>query len=214
MFRMPLCNEERRWSTITNGDAQLKARLNTQVAEACCALVQPSNAMEAVASTDLVIEAVFEDMVGKRDVFGCLDELCKLTAIIADNTSYLDVKVIANYPRRPRQVTGMHYFSPAPVTKLLEVVRTSLTDKTVLAVALGQRLGKVTVLVDVCDGFVGNRLLAAREPEAMCLLAEGAAPESVDRVMREFGFPIGPFEFRDMAGADVACRNRQGRRLS
>ena len=107
----------------------------------------------------------------------------------------------------------MHFFSPAPVMKLLEVVRTSMTDKAVLAsvLDLGQRLGKVTVPVGVCDGFVGNRLLAAREREAMFLLEEGATPGQIDRVMREFGFPIGPFELRDMAGVDVAWRNRQGR---
>jgi len=194
-------------------DAQLKGRLSAQEAEARCVLVEPSNALESVASADLVIEAVFEDMAVKRDVFGRLDELCKPHAILATNTSYLDVEVIANSTRRPQQVIGMHFFSPAPVMKLLEVVRTSLTDKAVLAsaLALGQRLAKVTVPVGVCDGFVGNRLLAAREREATCLLEEGATPESVDRVMREFGFPIGPFELRDMAGVDVAWRNRQGR---
>ncbi|MBA1376821.1 3-hydroxyacyl-CoA dehydrogenase NAD-binding domain-containing protein [Pseudomonas brassicacearum] len=194
-------------------DAQLKGRLSEEDAAALCALIKPSNVLASVASADLVIEAVFEDMSVKRDVFRHLDDLCKPGAVLATNTSYLDVEAIANCTNRPQYVLGMHFFSPAPVMKLLEVVRTPATDKGVLAsvLVLGQRLGKVTVAVGVCDGFVGNRLLAAREREAMFLLEEGATPERVDRVMRDFGFPIGPFELRDMAGVDVAWRNRQGR---
>lgn len=194
-------------------DALLKGRLNAQEAEHRRALILPSSSMEAAADADLVIEAVFEDMEVKRTVFRQLDALCRPDAILATNTSYLDVEAIADCTSRPQQVLGMHFFSPAPVMKLLEVVRTSLTDKAVLsaALSLGQRIGKVAVTVGVCDGFVGNRLLAAREKEAMFLLEEGALPEDVDRVMRSFGFPIGPFELRDMAGVDVAWRNRQGR---
>jgi len=194
-------------------DALLKGRMDAQTSKDRRALILPSSSMEAVTDADLIIEAVFEDMEVKRNVFRQLDMLCKPDAILATNTSYLDVEAIADCTTRPQQVLGMHFFSPAPVMKLLEVVRTSVTDKSVLAAALtlGQRLGKVAVTVGVCDGFVGNRLLAAREREAMFLLEEGALAEDVDRVMRSFGFPIGPFELRDMAGVDVAWRNRQGR---
>ncbi|KAB0488308.1 short chain enoyl-CoA hydratase /3-hydroxyacyl-CoA dehydrogenase [Pseudomonas reinekei] len=194
-------------------DALLKGRMDEQVCQERRALISPSTSMDAVADADLVIEAVFEDMEVKREVFRQLDTLCKPDAILATNTSYLDVEAIADCTRRPQQVLGMHFFSPAPVMKLLEVVRTTQTDRSVLAAVLGLalRLGKVAVTVGVCDGFVGNRLLAAREREAMFLLEEGASPEAVDRVMRAFGFPIGPFELRDMAGVDVAWRNRQGR---
>ncbi|QHF03201.1 3-hydroxybutyryl-CoA epimerase [Pseudomonas asturiensis] len=196
-------------------DALLKGRMDEHACQERRALVLPSTSMEAVADVDLVIEAVFEDMEVKRTVFRQLDALCKPGAILATNTSYLDVEAIADCTRRPQQVLGMHFFSPAPVMKLLEVVRTTQTDRPVLTavLALAQRLGKVAVTVGVCDGFVGNRLLAAREREAMFLLEEGASPEAVDRVMRAFGFPIGPFELRDMAGVDVAWRNRQGRLL-
>ncbi|PIB42105.1 3-hydroxybutyryl-CoA epimerase [Pseudomonas sp. 2822-15] len=194
-------------------DALLKGRMDEQACQERRALISPSTSMDAVADADLVIEAVFEDMEVKREVFRQLDTLCKPHAILATNTSYLDVEAIADCTRRPQQVLGMHFFSPAPVMKLLEVVRTTQTDRSVLAAVLGLalRLGKVAVTVGVCDGFVGNRLLAAREREAMFLLEEGASPEAVDRVMRAFGFPIGPFELRDMAGVDVAWRNRQGR---
>lgn len=194
-------------------DALLKGRMDERACQERRALIVPSTSMEVVEDADLVIEAVFEDMEVKRAVFQQLDALCKPDAILATNTSYLDVEAIADCTRRPQQVLGMHFFSPAPVMKLLEVVRTSQTDRSVLAAVLGlaQQLGKVAVTVGVCDGFVGNRLLAAREREAMWLLEEGASPEAIDRVMRAFGFPIGPFELRDMAGVDVAWRNRQGR---
>lgn len=194
-------------------DALLKGRLDAQAAQHCRALIRPSTSMDAVADADLVIEAVFEDLQVKRAVFQQLDRLCQPHAILATNTSYLDIEAIADGVSRPQQVLGMHFFSPAPVMKLLEVVRTTQTDRAVLSavLALAQRLGKVAVTVGVCDGFVGNRLLAAREREAMFLLEEGAPPEDVDRVMRAFGFPIGPFELRDLAGVDVAWRNRQGR---
>lgn len=194
-------------------DALLKGRMDEHACQERRALISPSTSMDAVVDADLVIEAVFEDMEVKREVFRQLDTLCKPDAILATNTSYLDVEAIADCTRRPQQVLGMHFFSPAPVMKLLEVVRTTQTDRSVLAAVLGLalRLGKVAVTVGVCDGFVGNRLLAAREREAMFLLEEGASPEAVDRVMRAFGFPIGPFELRDMAGVDVAWRNRQGR---
>ncbi|WP_288096070.1 3-hydroxyacyl-CoA dehydrogenase NAD-binding domain-containing protein [Pseudomonas sp.] len=194
-------------------EALLKGRMDEHTCQERRALILPSTSLNAVADADLVIEAVFEDMEVKREVFRQLDTLCKPDAILATNTSYLDVEAIADCTRRPQQVLGMHFFSPAPVMKLLEVVRTTQTDRSVLAAVLGLalRLGKVAVTVGVCDGFVGNRLLAAREREAMFLLEEGASPEAVDRVMRAFGFPIGPFELRDMAGVDVAWRNRQGR---
>ncbi|WP_339437632.1 3-hydroxyacyl-CoA dehydrogenase NAD-binding domain-containing protein [Pseudomonas sp. EL_65y_Pfl1_R32] len=194
-------------------DALGKGRITEQESTDRRDLILPSSSMEAVIDADLVIEAVFEDMDVKRQVFRQLDVLCRDDAILATNTSYLDVEEIADCTNRPQRILGMHFFSPAPVMKLLEIVQTTLTDTAVLAAVLGlaQRLGKVAVTVGVCDGFVGNRLLAAREKEAMFLLEEGALPEEIDRVMRSFGFPIGPFELRDMAGVDVAWRNRQGR---
>ncbi len=161
----------------------------------------------------MIIEAVFEDLAVKQDVFRTLDRFAKPGAILATNTSYLDVDAIASVTDRPGDVIGMHFFSPAHVMKLLEVVKTAHLHPDVLATVLqlGGRLGKTAVAVGHCYGFVGNRLLAVREREATFLLEEGASPEDVDRVLRGFGFPIGPFELRDLAGVDIAWFNRKGR---
>ena len=158
-----------------------------------------------LAECDLVIEAVFEDMDIKQDVFRQLDPIAKPGAILATNTSYLDVNAIASVTSRPDHVLGLHFFSPANVMRLLEVVRGVKTAESVLATAmqLARRIGKIAVLVGVCDGFVGNRMLAQRQREANRLVLGGAMPWDVDRVLTGFGFPMGPFAMADLAGLDI-----------
>ena len=165
----------------------------------------------SLAGCDLVIEAVFEDMAVKKEVVAKVDAVAKPGAIFATNTSYLDVDEIAQSSDRPQDVVGLHFFSPANVMKLLEVVRGRDTDPQVLATAisLGRRMGKVPVVVGVCRGFVGNRMLVARGAENENLLLEGATPSQVDAVFRAFGWPMGPFEMGDLAGLDISWRNRK-----
>jgi 3-hydroxyacyl-CoA dehydrogenase len=165
---------------------------------------------DAVADADVVIEAVFEDMDLKRDVFGRLDRVAADDAVLATNTSTLDVNRIAKATNRPGAVVGMHFFSPANVMKLLEVVRGDATSDRALvtAVTLGKRMRKVPVVVGVCDGFVGNRMFHVYVHEASTLLEEGALPEQVDRVMTDFGWKMGPFAVQDLAGLDVGYRIR------
>lgn len=160
-------------------DALLKGRMDEQSCRERRALILPSISMDAVADADLVIETVFEDMDVKLAVFRQLDTLCKPDAILATNTSYLDVETIAGCTLRPQQVLAMHFFSPAPVMKLLEVVRTTQTDRSVSAavLALARRLGKVAVTVGVCDGFVGNRLLAARNEKPRACRKKARRPK-------------------------------------
>jgi 3-hydroxyacyl-CoA dehydrogenase len=164
-----------------------------------------------LADCDLIIEAVFEEMAVKKEVFGKLDKIAKPGAILASNTSYLDVNEIAASTSRPADVLGMHFFSPANVMKLLEIVRGDKTAPDVLATALavGRQAGKVAVVVGVCHGFVGNRMLAARSDEAENLLLEGATPQQVDKVYTDFGWPMGPFAMWDLAGLDIGWRNRK-----
>jgi 3-hydroxyacyl-CoA dehydrogenase len=174
---------------------------------------KPSLALTDLADADIIIEAVFEEMGIKKDVFGKLDAIAKPGAILASNTSYLDIDEIAATTRRPADVLGMHFFSPANVMKLLENVRGAKSAPDVLATAqkVGKRIGKVPVMVGVCDGFVGNRMLAKRSREAFFLLEEGALPWQVDKVLRDFGFPMGPFAMADLAGLDVGWRNRKAK---
>lgn len=190
-----------------------KGRLTPAQAAEHTGLIRYGSSLEQVAGADLIIEAVFEDLAVKQEVFRQLDRFARPGAILATNTSYLDVDAIAAVTSRPGDVIGMHFFSPAHVMKLLEVVKTAHLEGDVLATVLqlGGRLGKTAIAVGNCYGFVGNRLLAVREREAAFLLEEGAAPEDVDRVMCAFGFPIGPFELRDLAGVDIAWLNRKGR---
>ena len=182
-----------------------KGRLTQDDVEKRMALLTPSLSLDDLADCDLVIEAVFELMAIKQDVFGKLDKIVKPGAILATNTSYLDVNEIAASTSRPEWVIGLHFFSPANVMRLLEVVRGTATAKPVVATAmkLGKTLGKVAVLVGVCHGFVGNRMLAARQREAQKLIVEGAMPWDVDRVLYDFGFPMGPFAMADLAGLDL-----------
>ncbi|RWD39595.1 MAG: 3-hydroxyacyl-CoA dehydrogenase, partial [Mesorhizobium sp.] len=149
----------------------------------------------------------------KKEVFGRLDAVAKPGAILATNTSYLDVNEIAASTSRPQDVVGMHFFSPANVMKLLEIVRAEKTAPDVLAtiVELARRIGKVPVVVGVCHGFVGNRMLAARGSESEALLLEGATPQQIDRVFTDFGWPMGPFQMGDLAGLDIGWRNRMAR---
>jgi len=174
-------------------------------------LITGTTDMDAIAEADLIIEAVFEDIEVKRDVFGKLDRLAKRDAVLATNTSYLDVNAIAEMTQRPSSVVGMHFFSPANVMKLLEVVRGAKTAPDVLATAMsvGRKIGKVPVVVGVCHGFVGNRMLRVRSVESERLLLEGALPQDVDGALTEFGFPMGPFAMGDLAGLDISWRMRK-----
>jgi 3-hydroxyacyl-CoA dehydrogenase len=169
------------------------------------ALITGSTDRTDLATCDVVVEAVFEDMDLKRSVFTELDAICKPDALLATNTSALDVNEIARATSRPESVIGMHFFSPANVMKLVEVVRGAASSPTTIATAMAvsKRIGKVAVLVGVCHGFVGNRMLFQRGIEAERLLLEGATPAQVDRVLYDFGFPMGPFAMSDLAGLDV-----------
>ena len=174
-------------------------------------LLKGTTDIAAAKDADLVIEAVFEEMAVKKDVFGKLDKLARADTILATNTSYLDVNEIAATTGRPQSVLGMHFFSPANVMRLLEIVRGEKTAPDVLAtaIAVARRIGKVPVVVGVCHGFVGNRMLRARSIEAEKLLLEGALPHEVDGALTEFGFPMGPFAMGDLAGLDVGWRMRK-----
>ena len=177
------------------------------------ALFTPTTDWNAVADADVVIEAVFETMEVKRDVFTKLDAIAKPGALLASNTSTLDVDQIAGFTKRPADVVGMHFFSPANVMKLLEIVRgkASSHESIARALAIGRTIGKVSAVVGVCDGFVGNRMLHKRSAQAEALLLEGALPQQVDAVVTRFGFPMGPYAMGDLAGLDVGWRIRQGR---
>ncbi|MDP1989295.1 3-hydroxyacyl-CoA dehydrogenase NAD-binding domain-containing protein [Phenylobacterium sp.] len=179
--------------------------ITAEQVEERCALITGSLEMESLADVDLVIEAVFERMDIKKDIFTRLDAICKPGAILATNTSGLDIDEIAAVTKRPESVIGLHFFSPANVMKLLEIVRADHTSKEVIATSmkLAKKIGKVAVLVGVCPGFVGNRILGQRQREAQKLVMEGAMPWDIDRVLYDFGFPMGPFAMSDLAGLDI-----------
>ena len=168
-------------------------------------LLQGSTDMGDFADCDLMIEAVFENMALKKDVFSQLDGICKPGAVLATNTSALDVNEIASATSRPEAVIGMHFFSPANVMRMLEVVRGDATSHTAIttAMSIGKRIGKTPVLCGVCYGFIGNRMLFMRGIEAEKMLLEGATPAQIDKVVYGFGFPMGPFAMSDLAGLDV-----------
>jgi len=182
-----------------------KGRLTTEQVEKAMGLLSPTLDFNALADCDLIIEAVYEDMDVKKEVFGRLDKIAKPGAILASNTSYLDINEIAASISRPADVVGTHFFSPANVMKLLEVVRGDKTAPDVLltVMQLGKKIKKVPVVAGVCHGFIGNRMLMPRQVEATKLLLEGASPEQVDRVHVEFGMPMGPFQMADLAGVDI-----------
>ena len=193
-----------------------KGRLSEGAMRERLARITPVVAFDAVAGADFVIEAVFEEMALKLDTFARLDETCKPDAILASNTSYLDVNRIAAATGRPAQVLGTHFFSPANVMRLLEVVRTDTVGDEVLAtaLALGRRMGKAPVVSGVCHGFIGNRMLEGYLREAAFLVEEGALPQDVDRVLTDFGFPMGPFAVSDLAGLDIGWRSRREHRAA
>ena len=175
--------------------------------------IAPTLDWAALRDADLIVEAAFEDLGVKRQVFEKLDAIAKPEAVLATNTSYLDVATIAGFTQRPRDVVGMHFFSPANVMRLVENVRTPLTAPEVLATAMrvGHALGKVAVAVGGADGFVGNRMLMQRTRETFFLLEEGALPQDVDRALVDFGFAMGPFAVADLSGLDIGWANRKAR---
>ncbi|KQT33807.1 3-hydroxyacyl-CoA dehydrogenase [Sphingomonas sp. Leaf412] len=182
-----------------------KGRIKPDAPDKAMGLLTPTLSLDDLADCDLIIEAVYENMDVKKELFGKLDRIAKPGAILASNTSYLNVDEIAASTSRPEDVVGMHFFSPANVMKLLEVVRGEKTAKDVLAtvMALSKKIRKVAVVAGVCHGFIGNRMLSPRQIEANKLLMEGATPEQIDRVHVEFGMPMGPFQMSDLAGVDI-----------
>jgi 3-hydroxyacyl-CoA dehydrogenase len=188
--------------------------LTMEQVEQRMALIKPTLSYDDLKDADVIIEAVFETMEVKEGVFTKLDAVAKPGAVLATNTSGLDVNQIASYTKRPGDVIGMHFFSPANVMKLLENVRGQKTDKDVIAtvMSLSKKIGKIPVLVGVCEGFVGNRMLRQRGVQSAYMLEEGALPQQVDKVIFDFGFPMGPFQMSDLAGNDVGWRIRQGKK--
>lgn len=172
------------------------------------ARISSSLSMDDLADCDLIIEAVFEDMGVKKEIFTKLDSICKQGAILATNTSALDINEIASVTKRPEDVIGLHFFSPANVMKLLEIVRAAKTSDTVIATSmdLAKKIGKVAALVGVCPGFVGNRILYARGLPAQQLVKQGAMPWDVDAAFNAFGFRMGPFQMSDLAGLDIGWK--------
>ena len=168
--------------------------------------------LDELADADIVIEAIYEEMPVKKELFGRLDECTKATAVLTSNTSYLDVNEIAeSIPKRKGNVLGTHFFSPANVMRLLEVVRTDTVDETVLmsVLNLGRKMGKLPIVSGVCHGFIGNRMLEGYFGEAAIMVEEGAAPEHIDRVMYEFGMAMGPLAVADLAGLDIGWAKRK-----
>ena len=190
-----------------------KGRLTPEGKAAVMTRLQGSTDYAALQDVDLVIEAVFEDMAVKHAVFAELDRHCKPGAVLATNTSYLDIDAIAQATSRPQDVIGLHFFSPAHVMKLLEIVVPTQVSADVVATAfaLAARLQKVAVRAGVCDGFIGNRILAVYRTAADHLMADGASPYEIDAMVRAFGFPMGPYEMSDLAGGDIGWATRKRR---
>ncbi len=193
--------------------AVARGKLAAHALERTVSLLHPTLAYDDVAAADLVIEAVFEDMDVKLQVFKTLDATMKRGAILASNTSTLDLNRIAAATSRPQEVVGMHFFSPANVMKLLEIVRGEQTADDVLqtVMRLARTIGKTAVVAGVCDGFIGNRMLEQYVRQAMFLLEEGATPAQVDRALEAFGMAMGPFRMGDLAGNDVGWVIRKRR---
>ncbi len=182
-----------------------KGRLTAEQVEKAMGLVTPTLDFSALADCDLIIEAVYENMDVKKEIFARLDGIAKPGAMLASNTSYLSIDEIAAATTRPQDVLGLHFFSPANVMKLVEVVRGAKTAPDALATGMdiARKIGKVPVVAGVCYGFIGNRMLIPRQANANALLLEGATPEQVDRVHTDFGMPMGPFQMADLAGVDI-----------
>jgi len=200
-------------SAIAKRYEQAHARgiINKEKVNQCMALITGTCDYQDLSQVDLVVEAAFETMEVKQQIFSQLDNVCKPEAILASNTSYLDINEIAESTKRPEKVVGMHFFSPANIMKLLEVVATNYTDAQTLttAMALGKKMGKISVAVKVCYGFVGNRMYACYGREANMLLLEGATPEQVDNAMVKWGMAMGPLAVNDMSGIDIGYKARQ-----
>ncbi|PDT54182.1 MULTISPECIES: 3-hydroxyacyl-CoA dehydrogenase NAD-binding domain-containing protein [Sinorhizobium] len=220
---LPVILIERDGAAIERGLASLRAifdgaakrgRISADVATERMAGITATTDYAALADVDLAIEAVFEDMDVKRDVFARLADSCGDDAILATNTSYLDPERIAEGVRRPERFLGLHFFSPAHVMKLLEIVPTKATAPEVLATgfALARMLNKIPVRAGICDGFIGNRILKVTRAQAERLLLSGATPAAVDAAMRAFGLPMGPFEAQDLGGLDIAAFQRKAAR--
>ncbi len=188
-----------------------RGKLTQEQVEQRMALITPTLDYAAFKDVDLVIEAVFEQMDVKEKVFTQLDAVCKPGAILASNTSYLDINKIASFTKRPQDVLGLHFFSPANIMKLLEIVRGEKTANDVMAtaLALGKQIKKVAVVSGVCDGFIGNRMLARYGAAAHALVVAGAAPQQIDKAMERFGYAMGPFRVGDLAGLDIGWATRK-----
>ena len=189
-----------------------KGRLTQESMDKRLALITGSTMLDELADADIVIEAIYEEMPVKKELFGRLDECTKATAVLTSNTSYLDVNEIAeSVPKRKGNVLGTHFFSPANVMRLLEVVRTDTVDEAVLmsVLNLGRKMGKLPIVSGVCHGFIGNRMLEGYFGEAAIMVEEGAEPEHIDRVMYEFGMAMGPLAVSDLAGLDIGWAKRK-----
>ncbi len=193
-----------------------KGRMTQHQVEQRMSLVAPALALDALADVDLVIEAVFEEMALKKDIFARLDKIVRHGAILASNTSFLDLNEIASVTSRPEWVVGLHFFSPANVMRLLEVVRGTRTSKVVIATAmeLGKTIGKVPVLAGVCHGFIANRVMAQRMVHANQLVLRGPSPQAIDQALFNYGFAMGPFQMVDLVGLDVIGRGASERTLN
>ncbi|MBX3619670.1 MAG: enoyl-CoA hydratase/isomerase family protein [Rhizobacter sp.] len=188
-----------------------KGKLTTEQVEQRMGLITPTLTYDALKDVDLVIEAVFENMDVKEQVFKTLDEVCKPGAILASNTSYLNIDKIATFTKRPQDVIGLHFFSPANVMRLLEIVRGAKTAHDVLAtsMSLAKKIKKVAVVSGVCDGFIGNRMLARYGAAAQGLINAGALPQQIDGALQKFGMAMGPFRMGDLAGLDIGWATRK-----
>ncbi len=191
--------------------AVAKGKMKPEDAQQRAALITPVLDFSAAKDADLIIEAVFEDLAVKKDVFQRIDAVAKRGAILATNTSTLDVDQIAAFTRRPGDVLGLHFFSPANVMRLLEVVRAKRTSADALATAMtvARKIGKTAVVAGVCDGFIGNRMINAYSQQALLMLEEGASPQQVDKAIEKFGFAMGPFRMSDLAGNDISWHIRK-----
>jgi len=192
-----------------------KGRMSTNQVEELMGLITPTVELGTLSDADLIIEAVFEDMAVKQDLFAQIDKVAKDNAILASNTSYLDINQIASTTSRPENVVGMHFFSPANVMRLLEIVRGAKTSDTVLATSLGlaKTIGKIPVVSGVGHGFIANRVMGPRSQQAMQLVLEGPSPQEIDQALFDYGFRMGPFAMSDLVGLDVIGRGSDERSL-
>ena len=218
----PVTMIERDADSIARGQANVekvyngliaKGRMTEAAKAAILARYTPSTSYDDLKDVDLVIEAVFEDLEVKKAVFKELDRVCKPGAVLATNTSYLDIDAIANATARPQDVIGLHFFSPANIMKLLEIVVPAKVSADVVATAfeLAKKLKKVPVRAGVCDGFIGNRILAVYKQAADYIMEDGASPYDIDAAVRAFGYPMGPFQVTDLAGGDIGWATRKRR---